>query len=160
MISELVLALIVVAGVFYDLRERRIPNWLTVPALGVGLVLQGLQRGPEGLLIGLGGAAAGLALLALPFALGWVGGGDLKLLAAIGALMGAPFALWTLIFASAAAGVMAVGWLAVTGNLAHSIGYMFLRWFRRTEAKPAALAASLSFGPALAVGVLMARFWQ
>ncbi len=159
MIPELVLASIVIIGVFYDLREHRIPNWITIPGLGAGLVLHGLYGGPGGLLASLTGAFAGAALLALPFALGWVGGGDLKLLAAVGALMGAPYAFWTVAFASVAGGIMAVAWLAMTGTLLHSLSYVFLAWRRGTNAKPAALLTSLSFGPALALGVLAARFW-
>ncbi len=156
--AQVVLAAAVIIGVFFDLRERRIPNWLTMPALGAGLILQTIYAGPMGLLLALGGAAAGAAFLALPFAAGWVGGGDLKLLAAIGALMGAPFAFWTVLFASAAGGLLTLGWLALTGNLFGSLKYIFTVWRRNTDVKPAALATSLSFGPALALGVIAARF--
>lgn len=160
MIPETLLALIVIIGVYFDLRERRIPNWITIPALGGGLVFHGLSGGIPGIPAALVGALAGAAILALPYALGWVGGGDLKLLAAVGALMGAPFALWTIVFASAAAGIMAVGWLAMTGSLANSLSYVFLLWRRRSTVKPAAVLTSLSFGPALAAGVLAAWLWQ
>lgn len=160
MIPELVLASIVLIGVFFDLRERRIPNWITIPGLGAGLVLQAFLGGAGGLLGSLAGALAGAALLAVPYAVGWVGGGDLKLLAAVGALMGAPFTFWTVIFASVAGGLMAVAWLAMTGNLLSSLAYVFFAWRRGASAKPAALLTSLSFGPALALGVLAARFWQ
>lgn len=71
----------------FDVRERRIPNWLTVGGLAAGLALGGL-----GGWAGLGWAAAGAVVafaLGLPlFLLGGLGGGDVKLLAAVGALVG------------------------------------------------------------------------
>lgn len=151
-----ILAAVLIAAVIIDLKERRIPNWLTLPSLAVGLALQAARGGGEGLAAGLAGAAAGAALLALPFALGWMGGGDIKLLAAIGAFMGAPFTVLTLLFACAAAGVMAAGWLAATGNLVSSLRHIFLVWLPNPTAKPAALANSIPFGPALALGAFAA----
>ena len=159
---DLVLALVVIISVFFDLRQRRIPNWVTLPGLAAGLALQGVYGGTDGLLTAGGGAAIGVGVLALPFMLGWVGGGDLKLLAAVGALKGASFAFWTLGFAGLIGGVMALAWLVRTGNLANSLGYMFLVWRRSAGEKPAALMASLPFGPALGLGVLLAlfKFWR
>ncbi len=149
-----------IVSTYYDWKERRIPNWVTLPGLGAGLALHGVLGGTDGVLTALWGAAVGAAVLILPNIMGWVGGGDLKLLAAVGALMGAPFALLTLAFASVAGGIMALGWLAITGSLGRSLGYTFLVWRRSAEARPAALTTSLPFGPALALGVLVAMFWR
>lgn len=81
------LVLVAGAGAWFDVRERRVPNWLTVGGLGLGLAL-GALAGPEGFLAALAGA--GLAfLVALPvFLAGGLGGGDVKLLAAVGAFLG------------------------------------------------------------------------
>lgn len=132
-----------------------------MPALVVGLALQGFQGGTSGLVFSLTGAAAGAALLIVPFSMGWVGGGDLKLLAAIGALMGVSFTFRTLLLASASAGVITLGWLAIRGSLAASLKYTFLRWLPSflPSTKPAALSAAIPFGPALALGVLAAMLW-
>lgn len=151
-----ILAAILIAAVIIDLKERRIPNWLTLPSLLLGLALQTTHGGAEGFITGLTGAGAGAALLTIPFFLGWMGGGDMKLLAAVGAFMGAPLTILTLLFACAAAGLMAAGWLAVTGNLVSSIKHIFLVWLPNPTAKPAALATSIPFGPALALGALAA----
>jgi Flp pilus assembly protein protease CpaA len=73
----LVLGLITAA---WDWRTRTIPNWLTIPAVLAGLALNRLD--------GLYGAGAALLIQAPFFAIGMIGGGDVKLMAAAGALLG------------------------------------------------------------------------
>ena len=92
-----------------DLRSRRIPNWLTVPGLVIGMVLNTLLGGWSGLKTSLLGALIGLALL-LPFVLlRSLGAGDWKLAGALGAFVG-PGALLNLLMVSIfIAGVMALG---------------------------------------------------
>ena len=91
-----------------DLRWRRIPNWLTVPALLIGVVANTVLGGLSGLKASLLGAVLGLALL-LPFVLlRSLGAGDWKLAGALGAFTG-PGLLVDLLLASIfVAGVMAV----------------------------------------------------
>jgi prepilin peptidase CpaA len=101
----LVVALVAVA---FDLRTRRIPNWLTLGAAAAA-VLVGMTTGGWG---GVWPAALGWlvgALLFFPFfALGGMGAGDVKLLAALAAWLGPLEAVWLAIFASIAGGVVAV----------------------------------------------------
>jgi prepilin peptidase CpaA len=96
----------VIAGVT-DLRSRRIPNWLTVPALLVGLIANTVLGGWAGLKTALLGAALGLVLL-LPFVLlRSLGAGDWKLAGALGAFAG-PGVLVNLLLGSVlVAGLMA-----------------------------------------------------
>src|SRR5580700_3071936 len=71
-----------------DLRSRRIPNWLTVPGLLIGVTASTVVSGWSGLANSLKGAAVGLALL-LPFVLlRSLGAGDWKLAGALGAFAG------------------------------------------------------------------------
>ena len=79
----------VVAVSIFDIRERRIPNLLVFPAALIGLTLNLLLRGWEGLGFGLKGLAAGFALLFIPYLVGGMKAGDVKFLAAIGAFTGA-----------------------------------------------------------------------
>jgi len=79
---------------FRDLRERRIPNVITVPAALFGLLFHTLAPLGEGWWFSLAGFAVGVGLLVLPYLLGGGGMGDIKLLAALGAWLG-PF--WILI---------------------------------------------------------------
>lgn len=74
-----------VAAAVTDLRWRRIPNWLTYPAVPIAIALHWKIAGAHAALLSLGGAALGFAIL-IPFMLlGGLGGGDCKLVAALGA---------------------------------------------------------------------------
>ena len=74
-----------------DVRTRRIPNLLSGVGMAVGLVLNGIYFGSQGLLASGGGLLVTVALLLFPFAMGGIGGGDVKMMGAIGALLG-PYA--------------------------------------------------------------------
>lgn len=82
------LALALAAGAGYaDWRNRRIPNWLTVPGLLVGIAVNGMSGGWNGMKTSLLGAGLGLLLL-LPFVLlRSLGAGDWKLAGALGAFV-------------------------------------------------------------------------
>jgi prepilin peptidase CpaA len=98
------------AGVI-DLRSRRIPNSLTLALACAGL-LQSMLLPPRAGGIGLGGSAAGLAVgLLVPFvffAINALGAGDVKLLAAVGAWVGAQPILIIMLVAAIFGGVLAV----------------------------------------------------
>ena len=107
------MAALVVAAAAVDLRSGKVPNWLTYPAILLGLAghaLAGGLRG-EGGQLGLTGAAAGLAVGFVPLLVCWlaggIGGGDVKLMAAIGALGGWEFAIGAMLYGFIAAALMA-----------------------------------------------------
>ena len=95
--SALAVALAVAA--ILDVRERRIPNALVAPLLLGGIGYAAIGGGGLTSLASLGGAAAGIALLYWPFSRGWMGGGDVKLLGAIGAWSGAIGAIHVILMA-------------------------------------------------------------
>lgn len=97
------LALVVAAG-YSDLRTGLVPNRLTYPAVLIGL---GLSLLPGGLAPGESalGLFAGFLAFYLLFAMGVMGGGDVKLMAAIGALQGYPFVLYAMFYSVFLAGV-------------------------------------------------------
>jgi prepilin peptidase CpaA len=82
------LALLVVAAI-YDVRYRRIPNWLTVTGVILGLLMNWLVGPPEaGIVFALQGFAAGFGVYLFLYVLRAMGAGDVKLMAAVGALVG------------------------------------------------------------------------
>ncbi|MDR1989054.1 MAG: prepilin peptidase [Acidobacteriaceae bacterium] len=91
-----------------DLRSRRIPNVLTFGSALLALLYHGVTDGGYGALMACAGWGAGLGLFLLPFALGGMGGGDIKLLAAAGAWLGPGTAVWLALYTGVAGGVMAI----------------------------------------------------
>lgn len=120
---------IVAAG--WDLWTRRIPNVLTFGAAAAGLGYHLAIGGLTGLGHGAAGWAVGAAIFIVPFALRGLGGGDVKLLAALGAWVGPSDVLWVAAYAAIAGGVMAVGVALGTGYLRrafHNIWMLLMHW--------------------------------
>jgi prepilin peptidase CpaA len=96
-------AVIAVFAAITDVRERRIPNRLTYPAMLSGLVLQAALHGWKGLLLSAAGGLFFGALFLLFYAVRAMGAGDVKLAAGLGCIAGFSAAL-QLMFATAVAG--------------------------------------------------------
>lgn len=100
-----------------DIKTNRIPNYITFPAIALGLILNSYFMGLDGFRNALVGMSVGTLLLIVPFALGGMGAGDVKLLAAIGALNGGIFAFHTFLYGAITGGLIAVVILLVKGQL-------------------------------------------
>jgi prepilin peptidase CpaA len=87
MLKPFLISFVLVAALF-DLRWRRIPNWLNLTGWIFGMVLQFYTSGLEGVGQGLMGTAVALAVYGTLFALRAMGGGDVKLMGAVGAFTG------------------------------------------------------------------------
>ena len=85
----------VCAAAWFDFRTHRIPNRLTVAGLAVALILRA-PLGLAALLEGLAGLALALAISLVLYAVRAIGGGDVKLLAGVGAFLGSSQALGAL----------------------------------------------------------------
>jgi prepilin peptidase CpaA len=114
----------VTACVVADLRSRRIPNLLSVSAALAGVVLNAGEFGARGLLYSAGGLAATISLLLVPFALGGIGGGDVKMMGAVGALLGPRSSLVALGIGTVLGGVTAALHLARHGRLRETLRAM------------------------------------
>jgi prepilin peptidase CpaA len=155
-------ALALIAG-WTDLRSRRIPNWLTVPALAIGLVLNFVVGGWSGLKIGLFGAGLGLLLL-MPFVLlRSLGAGDWKLAGALGAFVGRELLIDLLLGSVFVAGLMALILVIYKGRLqqtARNIGHILVSLVTFRMPGPAVSldnpnALKVPYGVALAATVVL-----
>jgi prepilin peptidase CpaA len=116
-----------------DIRYRKIPNWLTYPAIPIAVLLHWIIAGGHAALLSLGGAAVGLGVL-LPFVLlGALGGGDWKLMGALGAFFEPRRLVPVLILTLMINGVMAlvlVLWKKRIGQTARNVGRITAALFK------------------------------
>lgn len=148
------------AATVIDLRSRRIPNVLTagMASLGIGLAAAGASgiSVPAALL----GILLGLLCMLPGYALGATGAGDVKLMAAVGALIGPALVIPAFLFTAVAGGVLAVivaarrkrlrATLAQTGKLVAAPGEA------PKELKAATSVSRFAYGPAIATGTVLA----
>jgi prepilin peptidase CpaA len=155
-------------AVHQDVRRMRIPNWLTFPALLLAVGLGALDAGVSGLLSALAGAGIGLAVMFVPFAMRWLGAGDVKAGMVLGALWGGDVFLPVFWWMVVAGGVFAIAWVALQGGLWD----LLCRWGRSAQATlltrrltyygPASgsvTATGLPFAVAMAFGAAAFQIW-
>ncbi|MEH7225120.1 prepilin peptidase [Bacillus sp. JJ1566] len=133
--ENLIICLILIISVITDLRNRKILNIVTFPAILGGLVYFTLFSGFDGFLFSGKGFLVGLGLLFIPFVMGGIGAGDVKLLAAIGAWKGAMFVFYTGIYAAIIGGLIAIVVLIKQRKLGFTFKSMLfsLLFFRGTQ---------------------------
>jgi prepilin peptidase CpaA len=130
------------AVVMDDVRYRRISNSLCAVLLLTGTLSSGFSHGWSGLADGLLGATLGFVIFLIPYGLGGLGGGDVKLMAAFGALTGMHGVLPALLLVSVAGAATSI---------------LYLLWSRlRDQAIPIAIP----YAPAIVAGSLLVAFSQ
>ena len=108
-VMAVALTVILVTAMGTDLRSSRIPNWLTFSAMGFALVAHAWLGGFPGELFSLAGLGTGLGLFLILHVTGSIGAGDVKLMAAVGALIGPYGALLSGLLAMLVGGIYALG---------------------------------------------------
>jgi prepilin peptidase CpaA len=128
-----------------DLARRHIANWIPAAALAGGFGWQIGQGGWQGALAALGGTIVGFAVFLVFYLLGGMGGGDVKLMAGFGALLGAGRLLEAALWTAGVGGILAVGAIAWKA-LRRSLGAKAVDTAGEGE-------ASIPYAPAIALGV-------
>jgi prepilin peptidase CpaA len=100
-----------------DLRQLKVRNGLTLPLLASGPVYHLASGGMTELNSSLLGAAFGCGILLLPYLLGGLGGGDVKLMSGVGAWLGMPTTVYVFVFAGLIAAVYSMVILVWRGGL-------------------------------------------
>jgi prepilin peptidase CpaA len=101
---------------YMDIRYRRIPNKLVLATLLVGLIVNTVFGGSQGLLLSVGGFALAFAVMFFFHVFGTLGAGDVKLFAAIGAVIGVSSVLPTLLLVALIGGVLAICQMVYSGR--------------------------------------------
>jgi len=158
---------IAAAACWFDVRTRRIPNWLTFPAAALGVVAATIAHGGQGTVSSAAGFLVGLALFFPLFALRGLGAGDVKLLGALGAWLGTSVIFGVAFYTSLAGGVLACALIVrhrYGGQAARNLWLLLTHW-RVFGLKPLdSLTLETSAGPKLpyalptAAGLALA-FW-
>ncbi|KMW45256.1 prepilin peptidase [Ralstonia insidiosa] len=134
-LTNLSVAALVMTAAVWDVRTRRVPNWLVISGLAFALLTQCLEHGVlAGSWTWLLGTATGLGLFLGIYLLGGMGAGDVKLMGAVGAFMAPTGVLHVTLVSFIVGGALALTMMLIRGN-AH-----------RMFANVSALLLSLPFG--------------
>ncbi|WP_175952428.1 prepilin peptidase [Burkholderia sp. BCC0405] len=164
----LCVTLLAVAAAGTDIAARRIPNRLVAFGLAGALVAQCLLHGVlAGALGWLAGAAAGFALLLPFYLLRGMAAGDVKLMLAIGAWVGAEMTVYIVLATFVAGGIGALAAVLLRGRMRQMWANVRALLARRSRVAPAEAAdgpaaitsvGSLPYGVAIAAGTLVVLF--
>ena len=103
------LMLVLAIAIWTDLRSGLLPNRLTFSAMGLAVLAHGWMSGFQGMIFSLAGLGTGFGLFLLLYLGGGMGAGDVKLMAAVGSIVGAYGALVSGILAILVGGMYALG---------------------------------------------------
>ncbi|MGZ8451399.1 MAG: A24 family peptidase [Candidatus Binatia bacterium] len=106
-IIDFTFVLVSCLSAFFDLVTRRIPNWLIAIGAMTGLAINAFQGG-HFFLHSLLGFVVGIAVLVMPFAMGWIGAGDVKFFGVMGAQLGIVLLPRVFLYSAIVAGVIAL----------------------------------------------------
>ncbi|MBX3414547.1 MAG: prepilin peptidase [Pirellulales bacterium] len=107
---------------FWDARTRKLPNWLTVSGFAAALLFHVTTGGLAGLGYSLVGFLTGFGILLLLWLTGGGGAGDVKLMGALGAWLGAKGTLYVFFVSAILVVIGFVGWFAYR-LLRHLLGF-------------------------------------
>ena len=162
-IIPILVAVVAIIAAVTDWRWRRIPNWVTVPGLLLGIAVNTIAQGWPGARESLLGAGLGLLVL-FPFVLiRALGAGDWKLVGAIGAFVGPGSLISVLVTALLVAGAMALVLVVYKGRFKQMLSNIWKIVFSMLTGHPGTAEVSLDnpeslkipFGVAVAVAVVV-----
>ncbi len=104
-----------------DITRRKIYNVITFPSILLGLILNTIFGGLGGLLWSFIGFITAFIIFFIFFIMKGVKGGDLKLMAAVGALTGFPFIIWAIFYTLLSGGIIALITIIWKGSLTESL---------------------------------------
>ncbi|MDY7000943.1 MAG: A24 family peptidase [Thermodesulfobacteriota bacterium] len=162
--SHLLLCGVLMVAAVTDIRGQRIPNLLTFPAMILAFSYHGMTQGPDGLLFSLTGFGLGLGVMLIPYFAGVMGPGDVKLMAVVGAFLGASGAFNAFLLTSLFGGLYALTVLlahfstlkAILRGFWDSLNFLLLTkrlvYLPRTRGER---LPKLCYGVAIAVGTIV-----
>lgn len=120
-LSTFILIMTLLAAAFYDIKSGRIPNRLTFSAMLLAIIYNTSINGLEGLIFSIEGAGLGIILLIIFYFLGGMGAGDVKLMGAVGSILGPKGVFIAFILTALAGGLYAIILLAINGHIVNTL---------------------------------------
>jgi prepilin peptidase CpaA len=159
--TQILLFLVLIVAAVTDLRDRKVYNWLTFPAMAFGLTLSwangGLPQLEDHFLYGFMPAVFIFGVLVWIRALS---AGDMKLMAAIGAIMGSPFVYEAIFWSALCGSMIAIGKLAWQGALLKGLGRTarYMVAVKTPDEGEDLLKQKIPYGVAISFGTLFCWF--
>jgi len=147
-----------------DLRQRRIPNLLTYPTAFFALTVHCYIGSWNGFFFSLGGLTFGFAVFLTPYLIGGMGAGDVKLMSAVGAVLGFQETAFCFLFIAVCGGIMAFGFMVYRRNIKNTLlktflGILYLGMHRDASLlkveKNIIIQEGIPYGAAIAGGVFL-----
>jgi len=162
------LSLLLFYAALIDIRERRIPNWLCALVAALGILVNGLLPSGVGFYASLAGFVAGFLPMLFLYILTGLGAGDVKLMSAIGSVVGAKSILIIFYYSFLVSGAYAIVYLIVKGGgveILQRYGRFFTSFFQKRLhlIKPApntTAAYKLPMAPGIAIATGYVLFSQ
>lgn len=132
---------VVGAAVVFDVRERRIPNWLVAIGMLIGILFHASALEGGGVIFALSGLAVGIVALFPLYALGLMGAGDAKLMGMIGCFIGMAGVFGVIVASMAAGGALAIGMATCKRMLPQLLANIHLILIHRDVRKVEGVAA-------------------
>jgi prepilin peptidase CpaA len=166
-----IIFLVVLMGacVSTDLRCKKIPNLLTLPAMLIGLSYHFIHEGAGGLLFAAGGLGVGIGLWIVPYVMGGMGAGDAKLMGAAGCMLGPKGVFVASVLTALFGGIYALLIILINGRYPYIKDFFLRQWisgktflstgkFASIGAPETVSLPKLRYGVAIALGTLMYVF--
>ena len=161
-VENLLLLIVLIIAVITDVRSHRIPNWLTLPAIITGLGIHLISAGAGGLLFGVEGLLLGAGLFIVLYIMGGMGAGDVKLMGAVGSMLGPQMVLLAALYTALSGGIYALAVIAfhpragaIRARLMETIRkFIFFDSLKYDRPQTVEKPPKLCYGVAIAIGTI------
>ena len=161
-IPILFLIVILPIATIYDIRFRKIPNWLTFPSMVAGIAFYTYMTGSKGLIFSAEGLLLGMAFFMVFYICAGMGAGDVKLMGGIGSILGLKGVFAAFLGTALVGGIYAIILLILHGHLKGTVKrygeilkvFLFTGRFTYLPPEEGTELPVLSYGIAIAFGTV------
>ena len=124
-VVQILVLLLVIPAAIFDLRQRRVPNWITLPGVAIAVALNTFLYERPGLWMSLKGLGLAFVIYFALYLLRGMGAGDVKLMAAVGAALGPANWLGVLFLTALLGGLTAIAIVASRGRVRKTVQNLY-----------------------------------